>query len=130
MQEKSLIGQEFGLWIVQEASSRSGYVLATCLGCGQDKDVLLSNLRQGRSRSCLQCARKQQNVNRGKADYIGKQFGGWRIIADLPKVSGARQVLVECVLCEHKQKYCLSTLKRYRPWHQKNSCPKNHLRGC
>ncbi len=57
----SLSGTRYGLWLVlyvvpERGKSWNRYVRARCEGCGLEKNVVLTNLRSGRSKGCFTCA--------------------------------------------------------------------------
>lgn len=89
------IGDKFGLWTVTDnaAITRGGhtYVKVKCK-CGKEELKCLSDLANGRTKSCRNCAAQ----SRGKSLKIGDKFKGWTIIAGPRIHNSTQQWLAQC----------------------------------
>ncbi len=87
-------GQRFYDWtVVKESLSRKEkrFVVCKC-DCGTEKEVVLTSLLQGISKSCEPCA----SSKRQKTCQTGEQFGDWTVISDSKVVNGRHYVMCQC----------------------------------
>jgi hypothetical protein len=88
------LGDQFGNWIVVDNNifTKNGhtYVKVQCK-CGKIEDKCLSDLVNGRTKSCRSCAAH----SRGKQIKIGDKYKHWTVIGN-PKISECQNVLWEC----------------------------------
>ena len=93
-QTKSLAGQRFGLWEVQnehKSDNAHTYWLCRCK-CGTEKWVRAGNLKSGASTSCG-CNHK----GRRKEDLIGKRFGVLEVVG--PSIIDSQNRICWCCRC-------------------------------
>lgn len=88
------LGDQFGDWsIIDETTFTKGghtYVKAQCK-CGKIEDKCLSDLRNGRSKSCRSCAAQ----SRSRQIKIGDKYKHWTVING-PQTSEHQCVVWEC----------------------------------
>ena len=88
------LGDQFGDWsVIDENTFIKGghtYVKVQCK-CGKIEDKCLSDLRNGRSKSCRSCAARA----RGKQIKIGDKYKHWTVVGG-PKTSEHQCILWEC----------------------------------
>lgn len=77
-----MIGQKFGRWtVLEQAPSRNHKKYWTCqCECGTIREVLGTDLRNGKSRSCGCLTR--ESAQKKKKDLTGQKFGRLTVIAD------------------------------------------------
>lgn len=89
------IGQKFGKWTILEnlgVINHNTIVKCQC-ECGKIKNLLLSNLLYGLTKSCKSCSHDQDfDPN----NYINKKHGKWTIKKYLGVISGSKTFLCEC----------------------------------
>ena len=73
----NLIGGKFGRWRILQLVGKNKFGRRLCVSrcdCGNTKTLILSNLRNGHTRSCG-CCRNETTSKRSFKDLTGKKFG-------------------------------------------------------
>lgn len=63
--------------------------------CGNESYVVSSSLRRGLTKSCG-CLHKEIAGNDKKKNLIGKQFGMWTVLEELPQRNSNQKILYKC----------------------------------
>ena len=102
MESKNYVGCRFGRVLVLEElpvhitpnGSRQRVFKCKC-DCGNECDVPTSNLIRGFTKSCG-CLHKEIAGNDKKKNLIGKQFGMWTVLEELPQRNSNQKILYKC----------------------------------
>lgn len=92
------IGKRYSRLTIQNVFRRNKNTYATCLcDCGNVKDILLSNIKKGSTKSCG-CLEKESRYNRehSSKDVIGKRFGKLIVLEDSNERKSNGAVIWKC----------------------------------
>jgi len=93
-----ITNQKFGrLTALYPTEKRSGNnVVWHCVcECGNEKDISSNSLRRGLTKSCG-CLHKQRASEANKKDIIGKQFGLWTVLEEVPERNQNQKIVYKC----------------------------------
>lgn len=100
----SIEGQKFGDWVVIKKINKDK-ALCRCLGCNTEKELYISNLKRGTSKSCGCKKDEYKKVALDKnfdTKYKDKEFGFWTIIG---RGSSSAKALCRCTCGNIKDVY-------------------------
>ena len=63
--------------------------------CGNEKDISSSSLKQGLTKSCG-CLHKAKMKELFQKDIIGKQFGLWTVLEEIPERTDNQKIVYKC----------------------------------
>lgn len=90
--------QRFGKLIaLYPTEKRSGHsVVWHCrCDCGKEKDISISSLRRGLTKSCG-CLHKEKMNEVLKKNLVGKKFGLWTVLEEIPERNENQKIVYKC----------------------------------